>query len=280
MRLFLVLLAAACSGQTLAVYSPLTRLDPAGQIVKPDRGRAEPRHILSPGVPRNAYSSVRIVVEMDKPEAYILDIGQNPENAVKATLYRENFGETALGFMPDTMQAVAIPYRGFPTDFRFPGQRVVTFWLDMWVDAKAAVDRIKVEPQLYVESEKEWYTYPMEVRIQEPVVPAHKAASGALPPVTEPADSVTFGPLQGLFCGAPATKAEAAGPVTGRQLMRRNVAQHLALIKDKAAAQAAFSKASGMDLKTWCAKPVTPPRGPEWYLRFRDLIYRQAGASE
>jgi hypothetical protein len=31
-----------------------------------------------------------------------------------------------------------------------PGQKVVTFWLDMWVDAKAPVDRIKVEPQLWV----------------------------------------------------------------------------------------------------------------------------------
>ena len=46
---------------------------------------------LSPGVPRNAFSSLRIVVTLDKPAKYILDIGQNPENAVKATLYKEKF---------------------------------------------------------------------------------------------------------------------------------------------------------------------------------------------
>jgi hypothetical protein len=219
-------------------------------------------------------------VEMDKPEAYQLDIGQNPENAVKATLYRENFVETPFGFRPDTLQPVSIPYRGFPADFKFPGQRVVTFWLDMWVDAKAEVDRIKVEPQLFSESVQDWIVYPMEVRVQQPVVPTHKTVLTALPLVTDPADAVTFGPLRGLFCGATPSKAEAAGPLTGRQLMQRNVAQHLALITDKAAAAALFAKASGMELKTWCAKPVTPPRGPEWYLRFRDLIYRQAGASD
>ena len=31
-----------------------------------------------------------------------------------------------------------------------PGQTTVTFWLDMWVAKNAMVDRIKVEPQLWV----------------------------------------------------------------------------------------------------------------------------------
>src|SRR5688500_18711949 len=95
----LALTALACLGQRVHVYSPLTRIDPTGQVVKADRGKTQPRHILSPGFPRNAFSSVRVVVDLDKPEAYTLDVGQNPENAVKATLYREVFVETADGWI-------------------------------------------------------------------------------------------------------------------------------------------------------------------------------------
>lgn len=283
MRLPAGVLAAVTvlSGQTLQVYSPLTRVDPVGQIVKADRGSAPPRHILSPGVPRNAYSSLRIVVELNKPEPYTLDIGQNPENAVKTTLYREAFVETANGWIPDTLEQVSIPYRGFPTDFRIPGQRAVTFWLDMWVDRNAPVDRVKVEPQLYPDSHGDWVVYPMEVRIQSPVVPAIRPTLAAnLPPVTAPSDESVRGPVQTALCGS--KEAFRTGPVlqvTGRDLLRRNVLQHMALAREKSALIAAFSKASGTtDLQKWCSAPATPARGPEWYLQFRDLIYRQAGA--
>src|SRR3954447_3451938 len=181
MKLVVLLIFAAvlCCAQKLYVYSPLTRLDPTGAVFKADRGTAEPRHILSPGVPRNGSSPLRIVVEMDKPDFYYLDIGQNPENAVKATLYKENFVETAHGLVPDSLQEVRIPYQGYPTDFRLPGQKVVSFWLDMYVPKNPAVERIKVEPQLYIDVLKDWVIYPMEVRIQEPVVPDQK-------PVTHP----------------------------------------------------------------------------------------------
>jgi hypothetical protein len=178
---------------------------------------------------------------------------------------------------------VKIPYRGFPTDFRMPGQRVVTFWLDMWVERNAEVDRIKVEPQLYLESLRDWVVYPMEVRIQQPVVPDQKVTIGALPPVTDPADAVVFPAVQAALCAAPPRPPSApdpAGSVTGRRLMWRNVAQHMKLIADRTAAQAAFGKASEMSLSAWCARPSTPPAGPEWYLRFRDLIFRQAGAGD
>ena len=272
--------ALLCSGQRLHVHSPLTRIDPGGEVVKADRGKLEPRHILSPGFPRNAYSSVRIVVEFDKPESYTLDVGQNPENAVKATLYREVFVETANGWIPDSLQPVSIPYKGFPTDFRLPGQRVVTFWLDMWVDRKAEVDRVKVEPQLYVTSVDDWVIYPMEVRIQDPVVPDLKPRASKLPPVTAPADESVHGPLRAAMCGLAETTGSRAGQLTVRDLLRRNVVQHMALAGDTASLQQAFTKASGIDAAVWCKAPSTPPAGPEWYLRLRDLIYRLAGAED
>jgi hypothetical protein len=286
MRLaLLVFTVLPCFGQRLFVYSPLTRVGPDGEIVKADRGTLQPRHILSPGVPRNAYSSLRIIVELDKPESYILDIGQNPENAVKATLYRESFQETADGFLPDMLTRVNIPYRGTLADFRFPGQKVASFWLDMWVERNADVDRVKVEPQLWVDSLQDWVVYPMEVRIQQPVVPAvaNARALPAVPPLTAPSDAIAISMTRGLICSSPAApaSADANGEVNGRQLLRRNIAQHLLLAKPGPALTAAFLKAAGLtNLQSWCAKPQTLPTGPEWYLRFRDAIYKTAGATD
>lgn len=275
------LTVAACYGQKLHVYSPLTRVDPSGEVIKADRGKAQPRHILSPGFPRNAYSSLRVVVELDKPETYTLDIGQNPENAVKATLYKEIFVETANGWIPDSLQQVNIPYKGFATDFRLPGQRFVSFWLDMWVDRNAEVDRVKVEPQLYVPSIDDWVVYPMEVRIQNPVAPDLKMTySSKLPAATASADETVRGPLRAKMCGAAEPLGAKSAQLTARDLLRRNVAQHMALAGDRASLQAAFTKATGLDAVAWCKSPSTPPAGPEWYLRLRDLIYRLAGAED
>ena len=284
---YALLLAAVlpCFAQRLSVYSPLTRIAPDGEIVKPDRGTQEPRHILSPGFPRNAYSSLRVVVELEKPENYTLDIGQNPERAVGATLYRETFAETAAGWIPDALTKVDIPYKGIAADFRLPGQKVVTFWLDMWVAPNAEVDRVKVEPQLWVDSLQDWIVYPMEVRIQQPVTPASSNVKNlpALPPVTAPADAIAILMTRDLVCSAPArpSTGNSADQVNARGLLRRNIAQQLLLAKPGPPLIAAFTKATGItDMQAWCAKPGTPRAGPEWYLRFRDAIYRAAGAKD
>ena len=155
MRHLWLLVALPCLAQvarnnTLRVFSEFTRIDPFGRIVKQDRGTAAPRHILSPGVPRNGFSSLRIVVALDKPTKYILDIGQNPENAVKATLYKEKFEKAGEQWIPDGLELVKIPYESTFPDNAVPGQTAITFWLDMWVAKDAKVDRIKVEPQLWV----------------------------------------------------------------------------------------------------------------------------------
>jgi hypothetical protein len=217
---------------------------------------------------------------MDRPEFYLLDIGQNPEHAVKATLYKEVFVETPAGFVPDRLEEVSTPYRGFPADFRLPGQKAVTFWLDMKVAKNAPVDRIKVEPQLYVDSKKDWIVYPMEVRVQEPVVPDGKPVSlTTLPGPEEPADAAVRAPLQAALCGAASAKASVGTPLTSRELLRRYAEQDLRLARDRARLRAAFTKFSGFsDADAWCKKPSTPAAGPEWYLRLRDAVYRESGA--
>lgn len=277
----LLLVGLSCFAQRVLVYSPLTRIGPDGDVVQADKGTSEPRAILSPGVPRNGVTPLRVVVELDKPEPFWLDIGQNPENAVKARLYRENFVETPLGFMPDTLTEVSIPYRGFESDFRLPGQKAVTFWLEMGVPKDAPVDRIKVEPELYVESIKDWLVYPMEIRIQEPVLPNSGSVvrrTAAEPAVTAPADAAIFPVICADLLSAHPKLNESSGQFTTRELLRRYAQQDFALMKQRSELDPLFRKVAGTDRKTWCAAPKTPPTGPEWYLRLRDAVYRQAGA--
>lgn len=262
-----------CFAQKLFVYSELTRIDPFGRVIPQDRG-AEPRHILSPGVPRNATSSLRVVVWLEKPGNFHLDIAQNPDNAVRPMLYKEVFEKHGAAWIPDKLQPVTIPYNGTASDFSIPGQTYVTFWLDMTVSRTAPVDRIKVEPQLWTPPIDDWVIYPMEVRIMEPVIPDAKPGSAAVPAVTEPADAAVRRPMRQVLCG----EKEPAAPMalTARHLVRRNAAQHLGLIRTRAEATALLLKVPGAPspAEVCGSGPVKSAVGPEWYLRFRDNLFR------
>jgi hypothetical protein len=275
MRLALIFLAAAlpCLPQRLFVYSELTRIDPFGKVIPQDRG-AEPRHILSPGIPRNATSSLRVVVQLDKPGSYHLDIAQNPENAVRPMLYKEIFEKHGDTWIADRLQPVTIPYNGHISDFPVPGQQVVTFWLDMTVSRTAPVDRIKVEPQLWPASINDWVVYPMEVRILDAVVPDVKPPSAEIPGVAERSDAALLGPLKQALCGSKEKAAPLA--LTVRHYIRRNAAQHLALARTKADLVTALSTTpNAPPLERLCsADPPGNKTGPEWYLRLRDNLFR------
>jgi hypothetical protein len=274
------LTAMLCAGQirTLRVFSEFVRISPFGEPVGIDQGLDQPRHILSPGVARNGHASFRVVVTLDKPGPIHLDIAQNPENAVKATLYRETFERQGEEWVPDKLVPVQIPYDGVIADVRISGQNTATFWLDLWVDRSAAVDRIKVEPQLYVNDD--WVIYPMEVRILEPVIPDIKPAPAAVPGPEFRPDRVVFGPLRASFCGE--AEQPGANDLTARSLIRRNVVEHLALSNATDNGKLALLTATGApSVQAWCAEPPTsPPSGPEWYLRFRDTLFRSLSTSD
>ena len=268
----LMLATLPCAAQKIFVYSELTRIDPFGKVVPQDRG-ATPRHILSPGIPRNATSSLRVVVWLEKPSDYHLDIAQNPDNAVRPMLYREVFEKHGDTWIPDKLLPVTIPYNGKATDFSISGQTYVSFWLDMTIARNAPVDRVKVEPQLWAPSIDDWVIYPMEVRIMEPVLPDAKPPSGAVAGVTESADASLRGPLKQSLCGA----KEAAAPfaMTVRHHIRRNAAQHLQLLRSPAELQAAMSGVAGAPAAdVVCHGEWKPTNGPEWYLRVRDNLFR------
>jgi hypothetical protein len=134
-------------GQSLQVYSEFVRFDATGAVTTP----GEPREILSPALVRNGFTSFQIVVRVEPGTPYTLVVGQNPEDAVKISLYRES---------ADKLEHVDLPYSGAQTQI---------FWLDVWTDANAPVRRIKLEPQIY--SKGDWFVYPMEARVMEATVP-------------------------------------------------------------------------------------------------------------
>lgn len=270
----LALFAASCFAQTstLRVFSEFTRIDPFGQVIPQDRGTAPPRDILSPGFPRGAFSSLRIAVTLDKAASYILDIGQNPENAVKATLYKERFEKHGDVWIPDGLEPVKIPYEGTFVSGEIPGQTTITFWLDMWVDPNAPVDRIKVEPQLWVGYVSDWFTYPMEARILSAVLPPVTTDGAVLPPVSQRSDAVAMGPLRAEFCGEAEKPAESA--TNARALIRRNVLQHQRA-KDPARTAKLLKASGSASVHAWCAAKAGPAVGPEWYLKLRDSVLQR-----
>lgn len=140
-------IAMAASAQSLHVYSEFARIDASGEVTAP----AHPREILSPAVVRNGFTSFQVTVQVPKGMSYLLYVGQNPEDALRVTIYRKS-GEK--------LERVKLPFDGSSTEI---------FWMDLWADRGAPVRRIKIEPE--VSTGNDWVTYPMEVRVVDAVVP-------------------------------------------------------------------------------------------------------------
>jgi hypothetical protein len=230
LRAFLVIAIPLCA-QPLHVYSELARIDTLGEVTAPE----SPREILSPAIARNAFTSFQVVVQVPKGTHYGLYIGQNPQNAVRVTLYRES---------GDRLEPVESPYEGDATQI---------LWMDVWADRTAPVRRIKVEPELWVNDD--WVVYPMEVRIMDATVPDGERPEGFASPAEV---------LKNFVCG---TKPEPSGPqtLTAAGLRFRNAQQDLALARQAPREQ--LRKLAGA-----CETP--PPADPEWYLRIRDFLFR------
>jgi hypothetical protein len=155
-RAILLLCAVPVAAQSVRVYSEFAQITESGEVTAP----ARPREILSPAIVRNGFTSFQLVVQVKKGTPYWLYVGQNPEDAVKITLYRESGAK---------FDRVDLPAAGDSTQ---------VFWMDVWTDRDAPVRRIKIEPQLNVGSD--WVVYPMEARVMEAVVPDAPAAQSML----------------------------------------------------------------------------------------------------
>jgi hypothetical protein len=146
--LALICLATAAWAQPLVVYSEFVRVDTTnGDVIAPET----PREIISPAAVRKGFTSFQVVVRAAPEDKWWLFVGQNPEDAFKVTLYKED-GESLQ-----------------PVDLPIQSQGAQVFWMDVWTDADAPVRRVKLEPELNLHDD--WVTYPMEVRVVDAVVP-------------------------------------------------------------------------------------------------------------
>lgn len=269
-------------GQSVRVYSEFQRVDPFGKILTVDKA-PRPREILSPAVVRNACASFHLAVSVAAGVPFSLLFGQNPEGTLQITVYKEVYAKRGAAWIPDGLERLSISKDGLVSDPgpRLPGQTTLLYWLDLWVPPATPVERVRLEAQLNVGDS--WVIYAMEIRVEEPVLPAVVGPADTLGPVDAPADASARGPLRGYLCGT--FKSEAQGPLTIRRLVRRNARQDMALarlIESKAGRNVLTAGllrllAPGAELKAWCEAPLFPQdQGAEWYLRVRDFLYRSA----
>ena len=256
-------------------------MGPDGSAVEPDQG-GRPREILSPAVPRNAFTSLRILAEGPPNKAFTLYVGQNPEDAVKPTLYREEYQKTGNLVLPERLRKVSLPYTTPIAEVA--AGRPTTFWLDIWVPPNAPLRRIRFEIQMNYGNE--WFIYPMELRIESVVVQSFDKPSGSLAPPASPAQDTALLALYQYLCGKPESKPETGETVRG--FILRNASQDVALARSlekkpgRDAVEAGILPVLGYgDTKSWCASR-TPQNltlgseNAERYLQIRDSLYRLA----
>lgn len=278
----LLLLAGPVHSQSVRVVSEFQRVDPFGEVVRADR-TGQPREILSPGVARNAFASFHIAVTVGEREPFFVYIQTNPPDIFHISLYKELYVKTDAGWIPDALQAVPIP--AFDTlpylPLPIPGQNTVSYWMDLWVPAETAVERVRLE--VLVKVGRGWVEYPMEVRVMRAVAPTIQEHHAKLPVVTARADAALYGPFRNFVCNT--RERGRAERLSVRRLIHRNAVQDLALARaldgraDGLRAEL-LSRANVRDKKQWCRSPeVLAEQGAEWFLRVRDATYRRAGSA-
>jgi hypothetical protein len=187
--------------QSISVYSEFAEIDATGKVIAPET----PREILSPAVVRSGFTSFQVVVEAPAGVKWWLFVGQNPENSVKVTMYREAGG---------SLEPVNLPFASSGTQ---------VLWMDLWTEENARVERIKVEPELNINDD--WVTYPIEGRVVEARIPLGRAPSAS---------------LRSYICGS-----SAQGPTTPEGLRLRNSEQDVKLLDAHAAVKEDVKKLMG-----------------------------------
>lgn len=273
-----VLLCPSAAAQEVSVYSEFRRVDPFGEIVPQDRG-GRPREILSPLVARNSHLTLHVVVETPPGKHSYLYAGSNPENVLEISVFKEMFSRAGDSWVPDLLVPVTLPYLGHVPDryHAIPNQKVECFLLDVLIPRDRPPGRLRLEVQLSIEGR--WLIYPMELRVSDVTVPAHRWKPSALSSIQAPADRAALGPLREYLCGEP--EAGMDGRDTIRQIIRRNALEDMAVAREKEkelgkeAVATNLLRALKLEREAFCgAAEIRSEFGPEWYLRARDFLYR------
>jgi hypothetical protein len=118
------------------------------------------REIISPAVPRNAWTTFQVLVTAPPGTSYFLFCQTNPPGLVDTRLYKRMPG--------DKLEMVRTPNFGVIPD----KETSRAYVLDIWVPADADVGRrVRLELQLKI---GDWIVYPLELRIQKASVPLVK----------------------------------------------------------------------------------------------------------
>jgi hypothetical protein len=264
------LLALPAAAQIVTVYSEFSRIDPYGNVVRADRGPSEPREILSPAVPRGAFSSFHLVIEGQPGDSYTIQIALNPVDAVKVTAYRQRYVKAGEEWVPDGLEPVSLPYDGRLANAQIPDQTAQAFWIDMWVERDATVQRIKVEPQVYHGGS--WIRYPMEVRVMTPSlgVAGPRGPGLGADSVGAPTSASAISPWVRSQCNPGEKKGSEAG-LSIRNLIARNAGQDVRLAGGSAPPE--LFRLLGVSGRTGLCRPGSAKlAAPEDYLRVRDLL--------
>jgi hypothetical protein len=277
-------LCAAAYAQSIEVRSEFQRFDPFGEVVAADRTE-HPREIISPAVVRNAYATFQVAVRSPLGKPAFVFVQQNPDNTVQPVLYKECFEHTGEGWIPDRLEKVKLPHFDIlpQPESPIPGQTTLPFLLDLWVPATARAGRMRLE--IVLKAGPDWIIYPMELRVQNTVLTGPAGPTPDLPNFAERADSSALACLRAWRCDAGQPFMEGSVPqgasATIRSIVRRNARQDLSLARALAsrmgrdAFEAQLNKLAGV--AGWCGIQIArPPFPTEWYLRFRDFLYRNS----
>jgi hypothetical protein len=166
----LLALGTLLSAQSLQVYSEFQRVDPFGKLLGQEHA-PEPREIISPAAVRNGFTSFHVVVTAPAGATYFLFVGVNPPGIVRTKLYKEHFVRRGAEWVPEVLEEVRGLGFGVIPDAQdgIAGQTSRDYLLDVWVPESAEIGRrVRIELQLKTAG---WLVYPMELRVQEAVVP-------------------------------------------------------------------------------------------------------------
>jgi hypothetical protein len=148
---------------------------------------------------------------------------------------------------------------------------VDTFWLDVHIPRGAKVERIKVDPQLWIDDR--WLSYPMEVRVVAAEVHGDLTRLGEPAPINFPIDASAQRVWRRKYCSISETNSR-KNALTVRDLVERNARQDAALLGRSTVED--ITRILGIsDAVQFCREAYVPsPKGPENYLRLRDRILR------
>jgi hypothetical protein len=234
--------------QPLLVYSDLARIDQSGTVNAPET----PREVLSPMLVRNGFTSFQVVVQAPSGKHWQLHIGQNPENSVSVTMYRES---------GDALERVDLPVDADGTQ---------VFWMDLWTAKSTPVQRIKVEPELKIDDD--CVLYPMEGRVMEAIVQSEKPLEPMLP---------AWDALRASLCYSGRLLQLVSGKGDTLPAMRSRNGQQDAILAKSYMVSDYIKKQFGVcdgapaeDLNWYRETRDYRPGDPESYLKVRDYLFR------